>query len=68
MRSTTDNPVDPFGSLGKPIRQEKPTAAPVPVAPGVVRNSTGQLETVIAPPAPVWHPMPVVHVDEQCED
>jgi hypothetical protein len=37
------------------------------VAPGVIRNADGKLETVIAPPPPVWHPMPVVHIDETCD-
>lgn len=30
MKTTNDNPVDPFGSLGSPIRESKPTA-PDPV-------------------------------------
>ena len=64
MKSTNDNPMDSLGTLGAPIRKPAPVAAPVPVAPGVVRNASGQLETVIAPPAPVW----VYVEDEQCED
>ena len=30
MRSTNDNPIDPLGSIGSPIRESKP-AAPDPV-------------------------------------
>ena len=66
MRSTNE-PADSALPLGKPLRSTKPAPAPVPVAPGVVRNADGTLETVIAPPAPVWHP--VVHIEDgQAED
>lgn len=70
MKSPTENPLDPLGNLGPAIKPAaKPAPAPVPVAPGVVRNSSGQLETQIAPPAPVWHPLPTVVIEDgQAED
>lgn len=70
MRTNPDTPLDPLGNLGKAIRQDKPAPAPVPVAPGIVRNQSGNLETQIAPPAPVWHPVvtPVIVTDGQAED
>ena len=64
MKTTNDNPIDSLGTLGAPIRKPAPVAAPVPVAPGVVRNADGTLSTNVPAPAPVWI---YVH-DEQCED
>lgn len=60
MKAPTENPTDPLGSLGKPI---KPTAAPAPewrsVAPGIERNSSGQVRTTAPAPVPiVWIPTP----------
>jgi hypothetical protein len=72
MKTTTDNPLDPLGSLGAPIRSTKPAAAPVPVAPGIVRGNDGKLQTTEKPkPLIDWrygNPIaPVVHQDD-CED
>lgn len=82
MKGPQDLFPDPLGSFGPAIRQHKPAPSPTPVAPGIVRNSAVQLETAIAPPAPVWTPIthiptqvdwgygnPIRHTrDEQCED
>lgn len=54
MKSTTDNPMDPLGTLGAPIREAKPAPAPAPVAPGIVRNADGTLSTQIPDPQPLW--------------
>lgn len=62
MKSTPE-PQDSAPVLGQVIRPTKPAPAPVPVAPGVVRNASGQLETRIPAPAPVW-----IFTDEQTED
>jgi len=58
--------------LGAPIRQSKPAAAPVPVAPGVVRGADGKLQTTERPqPLIDWrygNPIaPVVHQDDDAE-
>ena len=77
MRSTPDTPIDSLGSLGSPIKpQPAPTAAPVPIGNGCVRNPDGTLATNAPPPAPVrvYTPpaavptaMPVIS-DGQAED
>lgn len=55
---TTPEPTDRDIALGTPIREVKPAPAPTPVAPGVVRNPNGTLETRITP-APIWTPPPI---------
>jgi hypothetical protein len=66
MKSTPE-PFDRAPVLGEVIRSPKPAPAPVPLGNGVVRNPDGTLSTNIAPPAPVWHPLPVI-TDGQAED
>ena len=52
MRTPSDAP-DPF-ALGRKVEAPKPTAAPVPIGNGCVRNPDGTLATNAPPPAPVW--------------
>lgn len=77
MRSTNDNPADPLGSLGAPIRQAQPAPAPTPTGtPGVYRGADGKAFTATPPPpAPVFtvpvlpvYGMPVVHIDDETCD
>jgi hypothetical protein len=57
MRTPSDAP-DPF-ALGRKVETPKPTAAPAPVAPGVVRGADGRLATTAPAPVPiVWIPTP----------
>lgn len=64
---TTPDPYDRAPVLGEVIRSPKPVPAPVPVGNGVYRRPDGSLETQIAPPAPVWHPVVSIE-DGQAED
>lgn len=74
MKTTNDLPLDPLGSLGAPIRPTPAAPAPRPTDnPEVLRNADGSLQTnvapPVAPPAPVWHPLPAVVIDDgQAED
>lgn len=65
---TTPDPFDRAPVLGEVIRSPKPVPAPRPTdTPGVLRRPDGMLETQIAPPAPVWHPVVSIE-DGQAED
>lgn len=64
MRTNPDTPADTLPTLGAPLRDAKPAAAPVPVSPGVVRNADGTLATN-APPPPIYTapaPAPIVWI------
>lgn len=51
MKTPTDTPMDPLGSLGAPIRPTPAAPAPRPTDnPEVLRNADGSLETQIARP------------------
>jgi hypothetical protein len=55
MRTNPDTSADTLPVLGAPIKPSaKPAAAPVPVAPGIVRQADGTLATNAPEPAPVW--------------
>ena len=54
MKGPADPAADTLGSLGPAIRDTKPAPAPVPVAPGIVRDADGRLSTNAPPPAPVY--------------
>lgn len=75
MKGPADLTADNLGSLGPAIRNTPPAPAPIPVAPGIVRDADGRLSTNAAPPpppppAPVYDwPYGVIGIyDEQCED
>lgn len=58
MRHTTDNPLDPLGQLGAPVRSPQAAPAPAPVAPGIIRQADGKLATTPTPAPIVWIPTP----------
>lgn len=59
MRTNPDTTADPLPTLGAPLRDARPAAAPVPVAPGVMRGADGKVYTTAPAPAPiVWIPTP----------
>ncbi len=51
MKTTTDSPTDPLGSLGAPIRPQAPAPAPVQHSPGILRGADDRLETQLPLPA-----------------
>lgn len=50
MRSTPEPTERELPPLGAPIRQQQPAPAPVPHAPGILRQPDGRLETQIPLP------------------
>jgi hypothetical protein len=70
MRSTPESTDEPLVLPPKP----PPAPASGPTwrstdTKGIERSDDGRLRTNSPPPSPVWAPaVPVVHVDEQCED